>query len=138
MEVNMNILFIEDNPEYKIKHVIEYLKTKKLDFSYKIVKSCSSAMRYLFKHFNEIDLIILDLGLPFSDDGSEYDSLEGLFIIEELLRKNIKIPVIINSTTEIPNEKELFEKYLKQNSIIQHVPELKGNFLFDFIKNIDK
>jgi len=134
----MNILFIEDMPEAKINHLIEYLKKQDLVFSYEITKSSSNAMRYLFKHFHEIDLIILDLGLPFSDDGSEYDSLGGLFIIEELMRKNIKMPVIINSTTEILDEKELFEKYRKQNGIIEHISELKGDFLFDFIKIIDK
>lgn len=132
----MNILIVEDMPELKIKHIIDYLKVKNIDFSYTTTRSSSSALRYLFTHLSEIDLIVLDLGLPFYDNGSEYEDLGGLFLLEELLRKNIKISLIVNSTTEIPNEKELFEKYQKHCGIIEHVPELKGDYLLEFIKNV--
>ena len=127
----MNILFIEDMPEFKIKKITNQLD---MHFCYEIISNSSSALRHLFTSVKEIDLIILDLGLPFSEDGNGYNKLEGLFIIEELIRKNFKVPLIINSMTEIPNEEELFEKYQKHCGIIKHVSDLDSNYLMKFIK----
>lgn len=101
----LRILFIDDQPDFKVLPAINYLENKKIDFSYEIIKSAVCAMRYIFKNADNIDLIVLDLGLPlYENDYSEYDKLEGIFIISQLLRKNLKIPVIINSETDIPNE----------------------------------
>lgn len=132
----MHILIVDDWPEIKVQHAIQYLKSKKIDFTYEIVKSYNSAGRYIARHFNEIDLAIVDLGLPTFDNGESYDKLQGLFVVEMIFRKKISIPVIINSTTEIPNVEEYFERYTDRNAVIQHVNSLDGEWLIEFINQL--
>ena len=132
----MKILIVDDYPELKVQHVIQYMKAHDFDFTYEIVKSYNSAGRYIVKHFDEIDLAIVDLGLPRFDDGVEYSELEGLAIVDLILRKKIGIPIIINSTTEIPNEEEYLERYTNRNAVIKHVKSLDGKWLIEFIKQL--
>ena len=133
--IEINILFVDDMPEFKIYSTIKELKEKNIDFTYEIVGSLNSACRYLKAHENEIDLVILDLGLPFFDNGDGYGSLNGLKLVDEIFRRKIKVPIIINSTTQIPNE----EQYLKRcpdNTKIQHVHVLEADWLIEFFTQI--
>ena len=132
----MNILFVDDYPNVKVQHAIQYLKSQNVEFTYEIVKSFNSAYRYIASHFDKIDLAVIDLGLPRFDDSDEYDKLEGLRLVEIMSRKKITIPVIINSTTEIPNEKEYLESYMERNVIIKHVQFLDGKWLNEFLKQL--
>ncbi len=50
----MHILFIEDMPEYKVEHLIDFLKYKKIDFTYEICKSVNSALRYCVQNKDKI------------------------------------------------------------------------------------
>ena len=137
----MHFLIVEDHPEYKVEFVINYLKDKKLNFTYEICKSVNSGLRYFVFNKDKIDLIILDLGLPIFDDNSRYDKYAGLDIIDEIcIEKNIKnIPIIINSTTNIKltdkdiDEKEYFELHYGSDVVIEHVERLTGETLLDFI-----
>lgn len=132
----INILIVDDMPEIKIANAIEYLKSQNLDFNYEIIKNVRSALLYLHQHSNEIDLAIVDLGLPFYADSSDYGELEGLTIVDEILRLELSIPVIINSTTKIPNEEQYQKDFENINSTIEHVEELYGSWLHDFIQKI--
>ena len=134
----MNIVFVDDQPEYKIQEAIRYLKEKKLNFDYSIFKSSNSALRYVIKNLSKIDLIVLDLGLPKIDDNNFlYDKYEGLFVLEQILRKTKDIPIIINSTTVIRHENYKTEKeYFKNFSpaVIEHVEKLTGFYLYEFLE----
>lgn len=137
----MHILFIDDMPDFKVKSAIYYLESKKIKFSYTICKSINSALRYFSKHISEIDLIVVDFGLPqFDGDKSFIDQYGGLDIIDEIVlhKEVLNIPIIINSTTKIePNdgstEKEYFSFY--DPVIIEHVEKLDGEWLLEFLKN---
>lgn len=141
----MHILFIEDMPEYKVVHLIDFLKYKKIDFTYEICKSVNSALRYCMLNKDRVDLIILDLGLPRFDDSNtfnlDYDEHAGFDIIEEICyRKKIRnIPIIINSETEIKptdddiDEKKWFELNFGPDVIIEHEKRLTGEILLEFI-----
>lgn len=132
----LRILFVDDQPDFKVLPAIKYLENKEVDFSYEILKSAVSAMRYIFRNADNIDLIVLDLGLPlYENDYSDYDKLEGLSIISQLLRENRKIPVIINSETDIPNEEKFLEAYRK-NAKVEHVKELFDDWFLEFINNL--
>lgn len=135
----MKILFIDDCPKEKVIPIIEHLKSKNINFSYEIVKSVTSAMKYIWpkptKLNTEIDLIITDLGLPLYEDGSDYESLNGLNIIDELIRKDVSIPIIINSTTKTPNLTAYTDSYSKKNRLFFHVESLTGTWLENYIKN---
>jgi len=134
----MNIIFVDDQPEFKVQEAIKYLKEKKLKFDYSIFKSSNSALRYIVEKLSKIDLIILDLGLPKIDDNNYlYDKYEGLFVLEQILSKTKDIPIIINSTTVIKptncaTEKEYFKSY--SPAVIEHVEKLTGFYLFEFLE----
>ena len=134
----MNIVFVDDQPEYKIQEAIKYLKEKNLNFDYSIFKSSNSALRYIVENLSKIDLIVLDLGLPKIDDNNYlYDKYEGLFVLEQILRKTKDIPIIINSTTVIRHENYKTEKeYFKSFSpaVIEHVEHLTGFYLYEFLE----
>ena len=116
----MHILFIEDMPEYKVVHLIDFLKYKKIDFTYEICKSVNSALRYCVLNKDKIDLIILDLGLPRFDDSNTvsfvYDEYAGLDIINEICY-----------------EKKWFELNFGPDVIIEHEKRLTGEILLEFI-----
>lgn len=132
----MNILFIDDQPHTKLTHLIYYLKqSHKYDFTYEIKGSVNSACRYLVEHLTEIDLVIVDLGLPMFDDGKNYDLLNGLKVVETIFRKTTNIPVVINSTTHIPDESLYLQKFKNKNAKIAHVDFVHDDWLNHFIKN---
>lgn len=132
----MNILFIDDQPHSKLTHLIYYLKQSHTDdFTYEIKESVNSACRYFVEHLTEINLVIVDLGLPMFDDGKNYNSLNGLKIVETILRKTINIPIIINSTTHIPDEAIYLQKFKNKNAKIAHVDFVHVDWLTHFIKN---
>ncbi|MBR6689397.1 MAG: response regulator transcription factor [Clostridia bacterium] len=97
------ILIVEDQPELKVEMLLKLLEMDKIEFEYEIVKSITSAKRYLHKRANEVDAIIMDLGLPTFDGEMVTNLLEGVHLIYDLEDFDVKVPVIINSTTSIPN-----------------------------------
>lgn len=132
----MNILFIDDHPESKVKEAINYLSDK-VKFNYTILKSSSSALFYISQHLNEVDLVVVDLGLPRFDNGHDYDKMAGWNIVESILLETLSIPIIINSTTKIePCTGQTEEEYFKfyHPAIIKHVFSLEGKWLYDFIE----
>lgn len=131
-----HILFVEDKPKIKLNSAITYLKNREVDFTYQIKNSVNSALLYLDTHKDEIDLVVLDLGLPQFDDGSGYKELNGLLVMERLLKKHYHIPVVINSTTKIPDEKNRLKPYTEKGAVIQHLHYLYGDWLYEFLKKI--
>ena len=103
------ILFVDDEPEMKVDPLIDWLKEKEISFSYELKRSVNAALRYIDEHSSEINLIVTDLGLPIFDNGEGWTTLRGMLIVDQVVRKKLKIPVIINSTTEPPKEK--LQKY---------------------------
>ena len=132
----MNILFVDDYPDVKVRQAIEYLEKKQVDFTYTIAKSYHSAVLYLSKNFENIDLAVIDLGLPVRDNGDGYNKLEGVNLISLICWKNLNIPIVINSSTEIPNEEEYLQNYIAEGANIKHVKTLYGEWLYDFIKSL--
>lgn len=131
----MNILFVDDQPDYKIETAINYLKMKGIDFSYVIEKSVNGALRYIKNNLNEIDLAVVDLGLPILNDGYGYGNLEGLNVVKFLYRRNHNLPIIINSTTIIPDE----ERYINDNfadANIVHVPNLDFEWFENYVRKL--
>ena len=133
----MNIVFVDDHPVLKVKGAIKQLSMK-IKFNHSIFKCSNSALRYIMKNLSDIDLIVLDLGLPkFDDDPDSYNKYEGLFLLKQILQQANDMPVIINSSTIIKLEGYKTESdYLKQfgPAIIEHVEQLNGYYLFEFIK----
>lgn len=128
----MHIMFVDDIPMDKVDHLVRYLKENDAEFTYDIVKSVESAVQYLAKNINQIDLAVLDLGLPMYDNGSGYSSLAGLAIVEEIIAENYKIPVIINSTTGVPEA--CMQKFVDSGLIIKHGKPIRCDLLLRFIQ----
>lgn len=138
----MNILFVDDTPESKIQEAIDYLISKQVKFSYSIYLSSNRALRFISTHLNEVDLAVIDLGLPLFDGSHNYQEIGGLEIIENILIETLDIPIIINSSTTIEfangeTEKEHFNYF--HPAIIEHVPLLDGKWLYEFLnKNLSE
>lgn len=141
----MNILIVDDQPDLKVQHALDYLNSKKIKFDYELFLCVNSALRYLDKHLSEVDLAIIDLGLSWFDGGLIRSEIEGLNIITEILKRNLmenlSVPVIINSTTEIEGangetEEEYFKSFTEEmNQKIEHVDCLEGPWLYEFLQN---
>lgn len=128
----MNIMFVDDNPMDKVSHLVKHLKENDTDFTYNVINDVESAVQYIDQNFNQIDLAVLDLGLPMADNGSGYSSLAGLIIVEKIIEINPKIPVIINSTTEVP-EKHI-QSFVDRGLTIKHSRPLRCDILLRFIQ----
>lgn len=125
----MNIMFVDDNPGKKVNPLINYLEEHCTEFTSIVIGSTNSAIRYISEHGGEVDLAVVDLGLPMFDDGTEYNILRGLDIIESMYKEYTKIPIIINSTTDIPEETL---EYYADRLIIKHYRQLDGKTLLSF------
>lgn len=131
----MNILFVDDQPDFKVETAINYLKMKEIDFSYVIEKSVNGALRYIKNNLSEIDLAVVDLGLPMFNNGDGYGTLEGLNVIKFIYRRKPNLPIIINSTTIISDE----ERYINDNFVnanIIHVPNLDFEWFEDYVRKL--
>lgn len=128
----MHILFVDDKPNEKLCDIIPYMEAQCSEFTYDVVKSELSACAYLKEHQGAIDLAVVDLGLPLSDNGDEYHYLRGMEVIDEISRKYSKIPVLINSTTTV--ETELWQKYAETGLILRHYYSLRATTLLSFAK----
>lgn len=100
----MKLLIVEDNPNEKLGNIIDLLANNSIEYS--IVRSKQSADEYFKNSWKELDGIILDLGLPENSNGDHYDAYAGIKLLENWSYKLSirKIPVIINSSAEIPLE----------------------------------
>lgn len=139
----MHVLFIDDTPEFKVSDAVIYLNELRPKFTYDICRSVNSALNYIFSH-DSINLIVLDLGLPKTDDSNcfiDYDKYAGLTILKEIYRtkKTIKTPIIINSDTKInfgkeyDTERDYFNFLYGENTVIEHVDRIEKNWLQDFV-----
>ena len=95
----MKILVVEDDAIKK--RCIEYYFSKNNIAELHFEMSVMPALNYVIEHLDEISGVILDLGLTSYNDSTDYDYEKGLLFVEELTRKEITIPILINSTTEI-------------------------------------
>ncbi len=132
----LKMLIVEDYPHSKVDPAVKYLDSIGLKFESTLCKNILDAQVYLKNNKADIDILILDLGLPWSKGGFTTDLFSGLTILDELKRQEINLPTIINSDTEIPKEKmEPYESYF---TIIKKVNKLEGDWLLKFLdKNLE-
>lgn len=142
----IKILIVEDQPAFKVEDALDYLKFKNLKFELKMFSSAVSSMRYIRDNLEEIDLAIIDLGIPYFENEPIRTKTQGFEVIQEIERlirnRSIKksFSIIINSTTklELPRgmtEEEYFsDSKTRCGTIIEHVEELEGSYLYEFIE----
>ena len=95
----MKILIVEDNSS-KRKQIEEFLKTKGVEF--KTIGYVEPALKYIAENQNNISGIILDLSLKSDENSNDYHPKKGLVISEELNKRKIDIPIMLNSETLMP------------------------------------
>lgn len=140
----MKILIAEDSPEFKVYNALEELRKKDIEFQYDIFPCAVKTLMAIKKQLEEYDLAIIDLGLPWFDNEPVKSNVEGFTIIEEIIRRarknDLRIPIIINSTTKLEGaqgetEEEFLKFYIEgTNQIIEHVDQLSGSWLYNFIQ----
>ena len=126
------ILFIEDKPEIKLDIVLLLLNRENLSFEYEVAKSMNTAKRYLADQSNQVDLVVTDLGLPEFDDGSIYESTKGMDVFYYLKRFKRDVPVIVYSSTFVPN----FAERTKENREVKKTDDIftLRDMLLSFLK----
>lgn len=131
------ILFVEDQPEYKLGGLFQWFKSKKIPVEYEIVGSVTEAKLYLRKKENKVDLVVTDLGLPIFKGEQVTNLLQGMDIVRDIDDFNTEVPVIINSTTFVPSfdyAKEEYEERGQQLYKVDNIMEIK-EWLMDFLMN---
>ena len=103
----MKILIVEDDKDKRL-FLESYLKKQGIKFY--SFDSVNPAIKHAVKYSNDINGIVLDLGLTSYTDSDDYSFTKGLNLVRELTRKGIKIPILINSSTYI-NLPELMQSH---------------------------
>ena len=99
----MKIIVVEDDI-IKRSFIESFFKFRKDELYF--FQSVRPAISYATKHSTEIHGIILDLGLSSYDHyDKDYSETRGLDLIEELAKKEIYIPILINSSVYVDLEK---------------------------------
>ena len=127
------ILIIDDS-EYKIQKVQEVLVYRKSkDVELIVANSYNSGMRKLILEGN-FDGLILDMGFPhFDGEHIKYDETKlGLFVLREMKRKKVDIPVIVYSSDRY---EEVFQ-YPNVKDYILNGPYDISTQLNQFLDNI--
>ena len=94
----MKIFVVEDDA-YKREEITEYLDKNNIE--YEVGEYVNPALRYIVANKEKICGIILDLGLQRAPGINDFNLYGGLDIVNELNRKKIDIPILINSSTEV-------------------------------------
>lgn len=112
----MKFLVVEDSG-MKRNFINSFFKEKNAELHF--VGSVNPGILYAIQNKDELSGIILDLGLTTLDDSIDYADKRGLDLVVELKRKNINIPILINSTTAID-----------LNVVMEVYPFVKGQMKF--------
>ena len=111
------------------------MELKKVQAEYEIVGSVNEAKRYLHDKRNKVDLIVTDLGLPIFKGERVTNPLQGMDLVFDMWEFNTEVPVIINSTTDVPNfnyAKEDYELRGQKLYKVDCIMDLK-EWLVDFL-----
>lgn len=95
---NMKILVVEDDI-FKRQNIECFLYARNIDMH--LVSSVNPAIEYIIEHSDEISGVLLDMGLSSYDGAPDYHSQKGLEVVNELTKRKINIPILINSSTLI-------------------------------------
>lgn len=132
----MRILVVEDN-EGKREYLEYVLKQKNIEF--RVEASINSALRYIRLNLDQIDGIILDLGLPRTEKDVWAVPFGGLDIPEEMTRLGIEIPILINSydAFKVKYDEYLFDAHNIKGETCPHTFSY-GRDINSFIESIEK
>lgn len=129
----MKILIVDDEAKTKCIGIIE--ECKKRGVEVEIAKGRNSALYRIIYEEQDIDGIVLDMGIPVYDDEFPEDEREGDDVLRELHRKKYNIPVLIFSKTK-SEYKDKFDFVINQMTNWNVVQEEKK--FFDFLAKIEK
>lgn len=94
----MKILIVDDHAETKCRGIIE--ECNKRGIEVEIKKAINPALYRICREQQDIDGIVLDMGLGTYEDSYLLEVRGGDRVLRELLRKKCKIQVLIFSTTD--------------------------------------
>lgn len=92
------VLFVEDEVN-KAREVRDFLKNNYSNIALQEEKSFQGAINKIRE--NQFDFILLDMSLPLSDDGSDFETFAGIDILEELIRIDSRSFVIVITAFDI-------------------------------------
>ncbi|QNL91068.1 response regulator [Lactococcus lactis] len=98
----VNVLFVEDEVN-KSREIREFLKETFKNIVLYEEKSFQGAINKIREV--KFSFILLDMSLPLSDDGSDFETFAGIDILEELVRLEVKSKVIVITAFDILADK---------------------------------
>ena len=114
----MKVLFIEDDPN-KQEKIAGFLKATFPSTALEQVRSYNAGYNALIKE--RFDLVLLDMSLPMFDitereDGYAVDPYAGRYLLMEMERKEIFIPVVVITQFDTFGEAEEFKTLAQLDS----------------------
>lgn len=94
----IDVLFVEDEVN-KAREIREFLKIKFNDLCIHEEKSFQGAINAIRRH--HYNLILLDMSLPLSNDGADFETFAGLDVLEELNRIEAKCHVVVVTAFDV-------------------------------------
>lgn len=94
MKLETFLVLVEDR-EYKAKNIIKVLEREGIEYIQ--FKAQNPSLKYISENPDDIDAIILDIGLPLFENSNNYNIDAGKEILQELKILNFNIPVLICS-----------------------------------------
>lgn len=92
------VLFVEDEVN-KAREIRDFLKKNYSNLELQEEKSFQGAINKIRENY--FDFILLDMSLPLSNDGSDFETFAGIDILEELVRIDSKCFVIVITAFDI-------------------------------------
>lgn len=126
----MKILIVDDHADTKCVGIMEQCKERKIEV--KVAKASKEATFIICSDEGKtLDGIVLDMNLPLSPDDNNIKEREGENILRHLSRRNINIPVLVFSDTQMnSNYVQVFDKMMDWNK--------EGDKFLQFLEKIQK
>lgn len=130
LQVNMRILIIEDD-QNKLKQILEWFESETLNAVVEKRFSFQSGLKAIVQ--GGFDLVILDMSMPTFDispeeTGGRPRPFAGKEILMQLVRRNIKIPVIVVTQFDRFGESDI--------NLTQLTEELKKSYSRNFVGTV--
>lgn len=129
----MKILIVDDYAETKCSGIITEFKKRGIE--YEIAKERNSALRRIICKEQNIDGIVLDMGIPVWNNEFTEDEREGDDVLRELHRMEYNIPVLIFSTTQSHYKDEC--NFVVDQMTDWNIQQEEEKF-FSFLEKIEK
>ena len=129
------VAIVDDRTESKCRNVIEVLRQNAIEFE--VFKSITSVLREVYNYPEKYCGMVLDMQLPqYDNEPLSTKRNGGEIILKRLSNRGGNIPILLNTTSYVPEEKLSLEYYRNVHGIIRGGYETKEelNKIYSFVE----